>query len=151
MSVVQSGVPSPAQPSAGESGEDSGERRRIQRFLALRRGEPCFWVDIDGLGRRALRDISVEGFSVGAEAGLAEGALFGFVLHREGVPDLIRGRAQVVNCIAATAQAGCRFVALEGEDRERLHDWLIALVIMNASVRITEKDTAAIVDGPSLI
>ena len=33
----------------------------------------------------------------------------------------------------------------------RLRDWLVALVIMNASVRISEKDAAAIVAGPSLI
>ena len=32
-----------------------------------------------------------------------------------------------------------------------LRAWLVALVIMNASVRISEKDAAAIVAGPSLI
>jgi len=56
-----------------------------------------------------------------------------------------------VNFIAASGQAGCRFRALEGDGAERLRDWLIALVIMNASVRISEKDAAAIVEGPSLI
>ena len=38
-----------------------------------------------------------------------------------------------------------------GDGAERLRDWLIALVIMTASVRISEKDAAAIVAGPSLI
>ena len=40
---------SPAQMGRGtEAAADSAERRRIQRFLALRRGEPWFWVVIDG-------------------------------------------------------------------------------------------------------
>jgi hypothetical protein len=40
---------------------------------------------------------------------------------------------------------------MEADGMDRLRDWLIALVIMNASVRISEKDAAAIVAGPSLI
>jgi len=42
-------------------------------------------------------------------------------------------------------------VTLQGDGVERLRDWLIAHVIMSATVRITEKDAAAIVNGPSLI
>jgi hypothetical protein len=129
---------------------DSAERRRIQRFLAMRRGEPWFWVVIDG-ERIPLRDISVDGFAITAEAPPAAGEAFDFVLHREGVPDQIRGRAQSVNFIASVSQAGCRFVEMEADGMDRLRDWLIALVIMNASVRISEKDAAAIVAGPSLI
>ena len=86
-----------------------------------------------------------------AEAPPAAGEAFDFELHREGVPDRIRGRAQSVNFIAAVAQAGCRFLVLEDDGADRLRDWLVALVIMNASVRISEKDAAAIVAGPSLI
>lgn len=134
------------QPQAAEA----AERRRIQRFLGQRRGQPYLWVTI-GSERVALRDISVDGFAIAAAAPPAGGEPFDFVLQREGVPDQIRGRAQVVNFIAASGQAGCRFVALEGDGAERLRDWLIALVIMNASVRISEKDAAAIVAGPSLI
>lgn len=133
-----------------EAAADSAERRRIQRFLALRRGEPWFWVVIDG-ERIPLRDVSVDGFAITAEAPPAAGEPFDFVLQREGVPDQIRGCAQAVNFIAASGQAGCRFLVLEGDGAERLRDWLIALVIMNASVRISEKDAAAIVAGPSLI
>lgn len=141
----------PFQPAApAPVADDSAERRRIQRFLALRRGEPWFWVVIDG-ERIPLRDISVDGFAITAEAPLASGEAFDFVLHREGVPDQIRGRAKLVNFVGSVAQAGCRFVALEDGGAERLRDWLIALVIMNASVRISEKDAAAIVAGPSLI
>ena len=129
---------------------EAAERRRIQRFLAQRRGQPYLWVMI-GCERVALRDISVDGFAIAAAAPPAGGEPFDFVLQREGVPDQIRGRAQVVNFIAASGQAGCRFLVLEGDGAERLRDWLIALVIMNASVRISEKDAAAIVAGPSLI
>ena len=128
----------------------AAERRRIQRFLGQRRGQPYLWVTI-GSERVALRDISVDGFAIAAAAPPAGGKPFDFVLQREGVPDQIRGRAQAVNFIAATGQAGCRFLVLEGDGAERLRDWLIALVIMNASVRISEKDAAAIVAGPSLI
>ena len=64
---------------------DSAERRRIQRFLALRRGEPWFWVVIDG-ERIPLRDVSVDGFAITAEAPPAAGEPFDFVLQREGVP-----------------------------------------------------------------
>jgi hypothetical protein len=129
---------------------EAAERRRIQRFLAQRRGQPYLWVMI-GCERVALRDISVDGFAIAAAAPPAGGEPFDFVLQREGVPDQIRGRAQAVNFIAASGQAGCRFLVLEGDGAERLRDWLIALVIMNASVRISEKDAAAIVAGPSLI
>jgi len=129
---------------------DSAERRRIQRFLALRRGEPWFWVVIDG-ERIPLRDISVDGFAITAEGPPAAGEAFEFELHREGVPDRIRGRAQSVNFIASVSQAGCRFLTLQDDGADRLRDWLVALVIMNASVRISEKDAAAIVAGPSLI
>jgi hypothetical protein len=66
-------------------------------------------------------------------------------------PTRIRGWAQSVNFIASVSQAGCRFLALEGDGSDRLRDWLVALVIMNASVRISEKDAATIVAGPSLI
>ena len=129
---------------------EAAERRRIQRFLAQRRGQPYLWVTI-GSERVALRDISVDGFAIAAAAPPAGGEPFDFVLQREGVPDQICGRAQAVNFIAASGQAGCRFLVLEGDGAERLRDWLIALVIMNASVRISEKDAAAIVAGPSLI
>jgi hypothetical protein len=138
-------------PAAPESvQEDGAERRRIQRFLASRRGAPYLWMR-QGDARIALRDISIDGFSIGADGPLADGAPFDFVLEREGVPDQVRGRAQSVNFIASIGQVGCRFVELEGDGAERLREWLVTLVIMNASVRISEKDAAAIVAGPSLI
>ncbi len=129
---------------------DSAERRRIQRFLALCRGEPWFWVVIDG-ERIPLHDISIEGFAIAADAPLPAGAAFDFELHRQGVPERIRGRAEAVNHIAPALRAGCRFLALEDGGTERLREWLTALVIMNASVRISAQEAAAIVAGPSLI
>ncbi|ENO88250.1 hypothetical protein [Thauera linaloolentis] len=128
----------------------AGERRGSQRFVARRRGEPCFWVVV-GEERIALNDLSAEGFSYPADEPRESGGAFGFVLQRDGVPDEIRGRAEVANFLAGAAQTGCRFVSLEDDGAERLRDWLIAHVLMTATVRITEKDAAAIVSGPSLI
>ncbi|MDD3674049.1 MAG: PilZ domain-containing protein [Thauera propionica] len=127
-----------------------GDRRGSQRFVARRRGEPCFWVVIGG-ERIALNDISPEGFSFQADDPQAFCEELDFVLLRDSVPDEIRGRARRVNYLAGSAQLGCRFVTLQGDGVERLRDWLIAHVIMSATVRITEKDAAAIVNGPSLI
>lgn len=128
------------------------ERRRRQRFLARRRGEHCFWAQIEG-ARVALLDLSLEGFAMPAEASPASGTAFAFVLERAGVPDQIRGRAHVVNRVggAEGGQAGCLFDALDDDGRTRLEEWLTAHVLGNASVPITEKDAAAIVTGPSLI
>ncbi len=129
---------------------DAGERRRKQRFVARRRGEPCFWLVLEG-ERIALNDLSAEGFSYPSSTLRENGETFDFVLQREGVPDEIRGCAKAVNYLAGAAQTGCHFVSIEGDGAERLRDWLITHVIMTASVRITEKDAAAIVAGPSLI
>lgn len=60
---------------------EAAERRRIQRFLALRRGEPYLWVTIGG-ERITLRDISVDGFAIAAATPPAGAAPFDFVLQR---------------------------------------------------------------------
>ena len=139
-----------AAPVPPRGDEAPAERRGCQRFVARRRGEPCFWVVMDGV-RIPLNDLSADGFSYPSATPPASGEVFDFVLQREGVPDEIRGRAVVVNFLAASAQAGCAFASLDGDGAERLRDWLIAHVLMTATVRITEKDAAAIVSGPSLI
>ena len=128
----------------------AGERRRKQRFVARRGGEPCFWLVL-GAQRIALNDLSAEGFSYPSPTPGETAEACDFLLQREGVPDEIRGRAETVNYRADAAQMGCRFLSIEGDGAQRLHDWLIAHVIVSASVRITEKDAAAIVAGPSLI
>lgn len=128
------------------------EKRGRQRFLATRRGEVCFWVLIDD-EKLALNDLSPEGFAYPYSTPPPSGRSFDFVLLRRGVPDQIRGRAQVVNYLQGPdgGQAGCSFEQLEGDGTERLEDWLIAHVLANATVRITEKDARAIVTGGSLI
>lgn len=130
----------------------AAERRARQRFVARRRGESCFWALVDDR-RLALNDLSLEGFSLPASSILATGVAFDFVLQREDLPDEVHGRAEVVNQIAGedVANAGCRFLALAEGGAERLHEWLVAHVLVNASVRITEKDAERIVSGPSLI
>lgn len=132
-----------------------GERRARQRFLAQRRGETCFWAVVEGHRRLPLVDLSLEGFSLqGGTALAAEG--FDVVLQRSDVPDEIRARAIVADPAAAGAAPtgrplGCRFVELPAAALERLQDWLVAHVIMSATVRITEKDATAIVRGGSLV
>ncbi|ATE61375.1 PilZ domain-containing protein [Thauera sinica] len=128
----------------------NADRRVRQRFVARRHGRPCFWVLADS-GRLALNDLSLEGFS--APFPQPPHGEFEVVLQREGVPDEIRGRATVVNQVPGPAGAavGCRFSRLSAEDAERLQEWLVAHVIMSATVRITEKDALAIVQGRSLV
>lgn len=144
MSVERSGTALPPVDDV------AGERRSKQRFVARRRGEPCFWLVLDGQ-RIALNDLSAEGFSYPSPTPRANAEVFDFVLQREGLPDEIRGRAETVNYLADAAQTGCHFLGIEGDGAQRLRDWLIAHVIVSASVRITEKDAAAIVAGPSLV
>ncbi len=133
-------------------GDDAAERRARQRFVAKRRGDICFWAMVNG-ERRPLNDLSLEGFSLPVAHDLDPGAEFRFVLQRESVPDRIEGHAKVVNQVGEghARKAGCRFVELDEEGVARLKDWLIAHVLASATVRINERDAAAIVNGPSLI
>ncbi len=134
------------------AGEAEGERRRRQRFVARRWGSVCFWVHMDGQ-RLPVNDLSLEGFSVLLGAPPVEPKTFGFVLQLEGIPDEIRGEARTMNFVfgADGGQLGCRFLSFEGEGAARLHDWLTIHVIATATVRISEKEAAAIVSGPSLV
>ena len=97
--------------SAVPQAVEAAERRRIQRFLAQRRGQPGSGVMI-GDERIELRDISVDGFAIAAETPAGGRRAFRLRAAARGVPDRIRGRAQAVNFIAASGQAGCRFRAL---------------------------------------
>jgi hypothetical protein len=126
------------------------DRRGRQRFVAKRRGEDCFWALIDGR-REALTDLSLEGFSVASRMDGTDA--FALLLHRAGVPDEIVATARLANSFetAEGVQSGCRFESFEGDGHERLRDWLVAHVIANASVPISEKDAERIVSGPSLI
>jgi hypothetical protein len=132
--------------------DEAGERRARQRFVAMRRGDICFWAQVNG-EHRPLNDLSLEGFSLPVAHDLDSGTRFQFALLREGVPDRIEGYAKVVNQIGegGARKAGCRFVELDEEGVSRLKDWLIAHVLANATVRINERDAEAIVNGPSLI
>jgi hypothetical protein len=128
----------------------ASERRGRQRFVALRRGSECFWAMVDGK-REPMSDLSLEGFGM---PGLFEvGRRMNVVLHRSAVPDEIRGTVRVANCFAGAdgLQSGCVFESLEGDGAQRLMDWLVAHVIANATIPITEKDAERIVSGPSLI
>ena len=128
---------------------DDGDERRIhQRFVARLHGEPCFWALI-GPERLPLNDLSLKGLSLPAQSGFNKGAQFDFTLQREGVPDAVRGRAEVAGLFGGFA--GCRVLGFEGDGAERLQEWLVTHVIRSATVRITEKDASAIVAGHSLV
>ena len=128
------------------------ERRKRQRFLAVRSGMPCFWILL-GDARIPLIDISLSGFSIASTTEPKNKEPFEFVLRLEGIPDKIKGLAQHLNYLPGepTGQVGCGFVSLEGEGAMRLHEWLTVHVIAGASVRITTKEAERIVEGPSLI
>lgn len=131
--------------------DEAGERRGRQRFIAQRRGSECFWAVVDGQPRLPLADLSLEGFGLSGTYDI--GRRMQVVLHRSAVPDEIRGTVKVANCFAGASgvQSGCVFESFEGDGRERLRDWLVAHVIANATIPITEKDAERIVLGPSLI
>ena len=135
-----------------ESMAAAEERRKRQRFVAKWRGEYCFWVVVNG-DRKPLVDLSLEGFAMPATSPPSSSSDFEFVLQRINVPDEIRGRARVVNYLSAPegGQAGCRFESFDGDGQARLRDWLTTHVIMNATVRISEKDALKIVEGRSLV
>jgi len=136
----------------GSGNGDHQERRRRQRFVAKRWGQVCFWVVINGQ-RLPLNDLSLEGFSLSAGVPPLGSGAFPFVLQIEGVPDEIRGMAEGMNFVFGEEGGlfGCRFLSFEDDGAGRLHDWLTVHVIATATVRISEKDAAAIVTGPSLI
>ena len=103
--------------------------------------------------RIPLVDVSLEGFSIAATADFTGGQTFDFELRLTDIPDKVRGSAETVNQIetASGKLIGFRFVSFDGEGFLRLHEWLTVLVIANATVRITSKEAARIVEGPSLI
>lgn len=124
------------------------ERRTRQRFPALRNGKPCLWLEF-AAARWALNDLSLDGFSIPAEAPLNPGESFDFVLRLDDAFDKVRGKAQAMN--EAGGMTGCRFLSFEGEGAERIFEWLTVIVICSAKLRITAKEAEAIVKGPSLI
>ena len=129
-----------------------GERRKRQRFVARRWGNVCFWVVIDG-ARLPVNDLSLEGFSVPFGAPFVEPRQVSFELSLDGIPERIFGVADTMNFTVGTdgGLLGCRFVSFEGDGAIRLHNWLTVHVIATATVRISEREAAEIVSGPSLI
>jgi hypothetical protein len=138
----------------GEPASSSGdlnERRTCQRFVGRLHGEPCFWALIFN-ERLALSNLSLKGFALPAFPALVPGVQFDFVLQREGVPDTVRGHAEVVSVFdEGTPSAGCCIIGFESDSEERLRDWLVTHVILCSTVRISEKDAVAIVSGGSLV
>ncbi|MBT0963193.1 PilZ domain-containing protein [Denitromonas iodatirespirans] len=135
---------------------DVNERRQRQRILVETPlvAAPGFRLECDGK-TAAVRDVSLEGFSMHVSTAPDSHHAFDFVLTRDGADGAITGRAQVVNFIrgatAETGIAGCHVTHFEGNGRELLVQWLSAHVAAVASVPLTEQEARAIVDGPSLV
>jgi len=124
------------------------ERRSRQRFPALRDGKPYVWLLLNN-ERWPLNDLSLDGFSVGDEVPLHQGAPFDFVLRLVDAPEKVIGRAQAMN--SEGGLIGCRFLSVEGCGEGLIFEWLTVIVICSAKLRITVKEAEAIVKGPSLI
>lgn len=129
---------------------EGADRRLVQRFFALNRGRTSFWLHSAGL-KIPLHDLSCQGFSLFTPLPPEIGASFSFSLRRESVPDKISGRARVMNYIADKQQAGCCILEFDDDGEQRLRDWLVAHVLVNASVPISEKEAEQIVSGRSMI
>lgn len=132
------------------------ERRQRQRILVETTlvAAPGFHLECDGKAA-AVRDVSLEGFSMHVSTAPDSHHAFDFVLTREGVQGTISGRAQVVNFVrgatADTGIAGCHVTHFDGDGRERLVRWLSDHVAAVAGVPLTDKEAREIVDGPSLV
>jgi hypothetical protein len=127
-----------------------GERRKRQRFVAKRWGNVCFWVVIDGSACRSMT--CPWRASVCPSVRRFEPRTFPFVLQLDGIPDEVRGVAETMNFVLGT-DGGCSAAASSPSRATaiRLHDWLTVHVIATATVRISEREAAEIVSGPSLI
>lgn len=143
-------------PSADPDREDAvaanPERRRTQRFYALRRGAPCFWITLDDTCV-ALADLSLNGCSFFHADPMTEGSTFRFVLSTVDVPDRVRGLAEVVapDPGSEPGQVSCLFRVLDDDGEVILLDWLVVHVMMNATVRIRPQDARRIVTGGSIV
>jgi hypothetical protein len=135
---------------------DVNERRQRQRIMveSAHMPESGFQLECDGKAT-AVRDVSLEGFSMHASTAPDSQKEFHFVLKRRAAGGFISGRAQVVNFVrgatADTGVAGCHVTAFDDDGRELLAQWLSAHVAAVAGVPLTEKEAREIVDGPSLV
>ena len=127
------------------------EHRVHQSFVAKLHGEPCFWALI-GEEHLALNNLSLTGFALPAPPMFIPGEQFYFVLQRDGIPDTVRGRAEVTDVSNDdNPSAGCRILQFEDGSEKLLHDWLVMHVIRCSTARISEKDATVIVSGRSLV
>lgn len=135
---------------------DVNERRQRQRIMveSMHVPAPAFGLECDGKPI-AVRDVSLEGFSMHVSTAPDSEAEFRFALTRVGADGVVTGRAQAVNFVrGATAEsgiAGCHVTAFDGDGKERLAQWLSAHVAAVAGVPLTEQEARDIVSGPSLV
>ncbi|GAB6050696.1 hypothetical protein JCM16106_15450 [Hydrogenophilus islandicus] len=127
------------------------ERRRHQRIYVALVSPRRFQVDLAHPGGAGLPvyDLSLGGFSCGRPPTLPEGR-FTFTLRYEGDPAGVSGEAEV-RTIVSDGRIGCEIVAIEADARERLVAWLVAYILANARVRLSDEEARAIVEGNSFL
>lgn len=127
------------------------ERRARQRIPVQRPGQPGFALRVEG-AELELLDLSLEGFAVRLSTPPPAGHPFAFELRHGGGP--VTGRAVVVNFLRSaepdSGQAGCRFLALEGDGAARLRAWLADCVAAASTLPLTADEATAIVSGASI-
>ncbi len=132
------------------------ERRQRQRIMveSAHVPAPAFRLERDGVAI-AVRDVSLEGFSMHVSTAPDTQSEFRFSLTRSGMKGVVSGRALAVNFVrgatADTGIAGCHVTAFDDDGCERLAQWLSAHVAAVAGVPLTDEEAREIVDGPSLV
>jgi hypothetical protein len=135
---------------------DVNERRQRQRIMveSAQVPAPAFRLECDN-AVIAVRDVSLEGFSMHVSTAPDSQTEFRFSLSRSGMDGTVSGRAVAVNYVrgatADTGIAGCHVTAFDDDGKERLAQWLSAHVAAVAGVPLTEQEAREIVDGPSLV
>ena len=132
------------------------ERRQRQRIMveSAHVPAPAFMLECDN-SLIAVRDVSLEGFSMHVSTAPDSQREFLFSLTRSGIDGVVTGRAKAVNFVrgatADTGIAGCHVTVFDDDGRERLAQWLSAHVAAVAGVPLTDEEAREIVDGPSLV
>lgn len=130
------------------------ERRARQRILVQRPGWAPFVMKVEGAGLE-LVDLSLEGFAVRLTTPPPADGPFAFALGHEADPAPITGQAVAVNRLGGEApeagQAGCRFLAFDGDGENRLRAWLAGHVVAVSAMPVTVDEATAIVNGRSIV
>ena len=133
---------------------DNNERRQRQRIMVDQAGHQDFRLECDGQPC-AVRDVSLEGFSMHAATPPDARAPFSFRLEYGQSAAAVTGRARVVNYVSGarggSGVAGCSIVGLDAGGAHQLAEWLSTHVEAVAAVPLTHAEALEIIAGPSRV